>query len=252
MSLGQVRKPKIGEDDGDDVPLWLVSFTDMITLLLSFFVLLLSLALPIEKELFHEGQGSFNRAIRLYGIPYWLEGRPQRQRRSFIRKKYTMEEDPNDFTRERVLDAVDEQIREVFDQIRREIETEATDFESSTRDIFPTTIRFSGANATLSPAARQEAIEVANRLQSALSNRPTVVYVIGLAPDAPEGFGRWAISARRARSVESVLRTALASKLQRDFWKVRSLGAASARQWRRVFDAADQSTQVFIAVTGAE
>ena len=47
------KKP---QEEQDKVPAWIVSFSDMITLLLAFFVLLQSIALEQDPALFHMGQ----------------------------------------------------------------------------------------------------------------------------------------------------------------------------------------------------
>ena len=57
------------EEEAEGAPAWIVSFADMITLLLAFFVLLQSFAQEQDPELFHQGQGSFRRSISGFGIP---------------------------------------------------------------------------------------------------------------------------------------------------------------------------------------
>jgi hypothetical protein len=250
--MSQVRqKSPPPDDDGDKVPLWLVSFTDMITLLLAFFVLLQSIAHEKDEELFFIGQGSFKRAVQNYGIPYWLEGNPKNVRRSFIRPKYTMEEDPDNYTKERLLDAEDEKIREIFDQLRREMDTDVTDESENTIEVRPTSIRFRGHRIDVPPAAQQELTRIAAELKTGLGSRKISVYVVGLAPDQPAGLVRWMVAARRARAVEGVMQRILARQLHSGLWNLHSVGAGSSQRWQKTFEVSGENTHIVIAVTGA-
>lgn len=250
--MSQVRKKTVTPDDDDDVPLWLVSFTDMITLLLSFFVLLQSIAHIKDPDLFFIGQGSFRRAVQNFGIPYWLEGYPDSVPRSFIRPKFTMEEDPNDYTKSRLLDAEDEKIREIFDRIRQEIETDVHDHAEETIEIRPTAVQFQGHRINVSPESRRELVRVAEQLRTGLGDRKVKIYVVGLAPDQPDGSVRWMVSARRARAVEAVLQRILARQLHTGRWTLHSIGAGTSRRWQETFTVSGSPTHIAIVVTGAK
>ena len=97
-------------EDKPKVPGWIVSFTDMITLLLAFFVLLLSLAKDRDPELFFIGQGSFRRAIAGLGIPSLFPGKLPKIRQQYRRVVNCVEGDPNNITVERIIADEQEQI----------------------------------------------------------------------------------------------------------------------------------------------
>ena len=56
------------EESGPKVPGYIVTFSDMVTLLLTFFVMLLSLAAVQDEELFNRGRDSFSFAIKNFGL----------------------------------------------------------------------------------------------------------------------------------------------------------------------------------------
>ena len=55
-------------EEKQKVPAYIVTFSDMVTLLLTFFVLLLTLAQVQDPELFNRGRDSFFESIRYCGL----------------------------------------------------------------------------------------------------------------------------------------------------------------------------------------
>ena len=62
------RERKVIKESSPKVPAYIVTFSDMVTLLLTFFVMLLSLASVQDTELFDRGRGSFVLSIRILGL----------------------------------------------------------------------------------------------------------------------------------------------------------------------------------------
>ena len=104
-----MRRPGRDEEDKPKVPGWIVSFTDMITLLLSFFVLLQSLAEVRDPELFFEGQGSFVRAIRTFGLPGFMTGEKAQPNRDFTKPRHPTDTSDQERPVNRLIDARDKQ-----------------------------------------------------------------------------------------------------------------------------------------------
>ncbi|MFO8014495.1 MAG: flagellar motor protein MotB [Phycisphaerae bacterium] len=222
MSLA--RKQRKSEKKG--TPAWLVSFTDMITLLLSFFILLQAFSTTRDPELFQRGQGGFRRAIEGFGIPNWLWGKPDAPRRSFMLRKHPVAEAPENLDRRRIIDAEDEKIRRVFQDLRRLHQMEASDYDGPPARLLATPIVFDPGADRLRPRDRTYLADFAAELRG----RPGAVlmYVIGLAPDAADRPDRWALSARRAAAVRACLRKHLPKRLRENGTSVDSWGAGTA------------------------
>jgi len=85
-------REKKRQEEGRSVPAWVVSFSDMVTLLLAFFVLLQSFARVQDPEMFFVGQGSFKSAIAGMGLPSWLLGRQDKPQREHPKVEHPMDQ----------------------------------------------------------------------------------------------------------------------------------------------------------------
>lgn len=72
---GRAHKHAVHEEFGPSAPLWMLSFADMMTNLLCFFILLSAFAPKQEGVLLEDGLGSIKRALISVGLPGTLEGR---------------------------------------------------------------------------------------------------------------------------------------------------------------------------------
>ncbi|MEA3367961.1 MAG: flagellar motor protein MotB [Planctomycetota bacterium] len=222
MRLRRRRKP-----ESKGTPAWLISFTDMITLLLSFFILLQSFAETRDPELFQRGRGGFVRAIEGFGIPDWLYGKKDAPRRKFTQHKHPVQEDPANLDRRRIIDADDEKIRRVYEDLRRLQRTRASDYTGQPARLLATPIRFDRGRYRLGVAGRAYLTDFAADLRRG-SGTPPLIYVIGLAPDAADPADGWRLSARRAAAAGACLREHLPEPLKARGGRVDSWGAASA------------------------
>jgi chemotaxis protein MotB len=218
------RRQRQSEKKG--TPAWLVSFTDMITLLLSFFILLQAFSTTRDPELFQRGQGGFRRAIQGFGVPDWLWGKRDAPRRDFTLRKHPVREAPDNLDRRRIIDAEDEKIRRVFEDLRRLHETQATDYDGPPARLLATPIVFAAGEDRLRTAARAYVTDFAADLGG--RTQAPQIYVIGLAPDAAGRPDRWALAARRAAAVRACLQDRLPKHLRENGASVDSWGAGTA------------------------
>ena len=88
------------EDSKAKVPGWMVSFGDMMTLILTFFILLVSLSKERQVGLVARGVGSFLTHLQSYGLDAMLDESQEREIFNEVRTRFNLppEEDPEQQT----------------------------------------------------------------------------------------------------------------------------------------------------------
>lgn len=245
------RKPKAApEESGEKVPLWIISFADMITLLLSFFVMLQTMTKEKSGELFRQGQNSFRRQINGLGIPDLIFGKDPASGRQYHRLRYPAEESAQDeIPPERVIDADGDKIRVMFDHLKEAMQTTASDSAMQVLDVRATPIRFAASASVLDEASKKYLADLAADLRQNLANQSVRIYLIGSAPEAT-GKQQWLLSAKRAGEVEKQLRDLLKPELQSGSWQIVSLGAGAGGQWGGKTNSGPQHPMITVSIMG--
>jgi hypothetical protein len=199
------------EESGEKVPLWYVSFADMITLLLSFFVMLQTMAKSQDATLFDASQESFRRSIQGMGMPDILLGKKPVMEMDYNKLRYPTEEAvPKEAEPVRMIDADDQMIRQLFEEVGHQMEVRTDDARETTVAQVVTPIRFAKGAAALSPADTDYLKGLSGTLTQSLRGSTSKLCVIAVAPDEPDVKGQFLVSARRALAVEGVLKEILA------------------------------------------
>ena len=98
------------------VPGYIVTFSDMVTLLLTFFVMLLTLANDQDPELFNKGRDSFIKSIKYVGLGMFF-GRQDMPEFDSVKTRHSIEDGDEQAATRRTIDAEREKIRRILDQI---------------------------------------------------------------------------------------------------------------------------------------
>lgn len=184
-----VEEPKKGP------PAYMVSFADMMTLILTFFILLVSMSKEQNYGLMAKGVGSFIVALQSHGLSGVMSGSAQSSVFEEVRRKFNLPPEP------------DEERRTNHDNASRYELMRAEDLQSLTPHDevrFPALAVFEAGSAELTPASRKYIDGMAGSLEP---HRSQLLWIEGHADDASLGaFGSDVVLAiMRARAVRDHL-----------------------------------------------
>lgn len=186
------EKPK---DEKMPIPGWLVSFGDMMTLILTFFILLVSMAEERQYGMMADGLGSFVSALKSHGLPGVLTETERKEVFDNYRRRFNLpvEEDPE--RRESHRDASD------VEQLRSEVAEALAPHD----ELFqPQVASFDADSAVLDESSRAYLDRLATSLRP---GRGQLLLLEGHAGDAGPSFAGsdlW-LAGERARAVRTYL-----------------------------------------------
>ncbi|UCF42305.1 MAG: OmpA family protein [Planctomycetota bacterium] len=242
------------------VPAYIVTFSDMVTLLLTFFVMLLSLAEVPDEGLFYAGRESFLASIRRLGLGIFA-GRKPGLDFGHIKIKYFIGTPDRQFDG-RTIDARTEELRRIFNQVDRSMTAMPSHIVAKKTSFAVTNIRFPPGQAALNEPAKTFLTEFAFDLQQRPDASRVKLYVLGLAADAATEEQQWILSARRAQAVADFLQDMFSyeqsSQTRSDSFEVPlelpvySWGAGPGGHWVDQDSPIYKQSQILIAVLSAE
>lgn len=244
------RARRTSESDKAKVPAYIVTFSDMVTLLLTFFVLLLTLSKVQDPELFNMGRDSFWESIQLCGLGALLGPEVSIDLEAPTVKHLTS--DPES-SADRSRDAYREQLRRIFERLSESMTTLPSQIVGQSLDFSITNIRFAPGQASLNEDAQGWLLDYCHNLQQSLNAETSTLYVLGMAGEEATDAQQWMLSAERARSVATFLQDRLAGgtstqTLSATPWRVLWWGAGPGGNWAGQDRPDPGQSQILIAI----
>ena len=255
-----MRRPRlIIEDGGPKVPAYIVTFSDMVTLLLTFFVMLLSLSSTQDPELFNKGRDSFLESIRYIGLGIFFEKGKITNMDDLKTMHYI--NNPEDVAERRTIDARAEELRRILENLKQMTTIVPSQIVAERTSFSVANVHFSPGSDDLNEPARKFLRGFCLDLQQNVSRKPVELYVLGLASDGKSEKEQWLLSARRARMAADFLRGTLSAagggQSRRNLtggqfkWSVYSWGAGPGGDWVGRDSPISKRSQILIAVLRA-
>jgi len=238
-----MKKPQAEEPSAaDEVPAYIVTFSDMVTLLLTFFVMLLSLADVQDPELFNKGRDSFVQALEYCGLGIF-SGREIQPGNPYVKTLYqTQQDDPNAY---RTIDEEREYLEQILDNVGQFMTAMPSQIASQTTQFTTIHIPFTSGGAELNETGQQEIQRFAMELRGSLAQSSVTLYVLGLGDASGGPRDQWMLSARRAQVVATYLKQQLPSGPNMHIY---NWGAGLGSAWAGRDGVAQENAKILIAV----
>lgn len=236
-----ILKRKVIKEEGSKVPGYIVTYSDMVTLLLTFFVLLLSLAEDQDPELVNIGRDSFIRSIRTFGLGM-LIGRGQAANFGQLSIRHPIKP-PDEVFDGRVINAEAERTERIYERLRQTMMALPSQITSDRTNFTVTDIRFSRDDAVLNKEGREYLNQFCRDIYQDGSFGGVQLFVLGLARDATSRKEQWLLSAKRARAVADFLKASLGEK---NGVSIYCWGAGSGGDWVGPEGSISEQSQIVI------
>jgi flagellar motor protein MotB len=237
------KKKKKPESGGNNVPAYIVTYSDMITLLLTFFVMLLSLSNQQDPELFNVGRDSFVKSIQSLGLGMLIGTDVRAKLKEKNIEHYI--KDPDSSDDKRTIDSKTERLRRAYQRITENMDSYPPQITAENVNFAVTPIKFQAESAVLQDDCKNQIKRFCEDVTEQLNRNNLKFYVLGLAGDVLETKESWFVSARRAEKVADIIRT---QKPEKSEWSVFCWGVGAGGKWVEKDNPAYEKTQILIAV----
>jgi len=241
------RKRKSSGDGGPQVPAYIVTFSDMVTLLLTFFVLLLAMASEQKEELFTAGQSAFKRALADFGLSGSLFSKHSGLDFKHPKAKYKIDEG-QDEANDRSIDAEMEIVRRRLLDLEKTIKIMPSQIVGVSKTFTVTDIHFNRGGCGLNKSSKEFLTTYCRQLEEGLGVGSVTLYVVGLAGSESSERQQWQVSARRAEAVANFIKGRLGEQLN---WFVYSWGAGPGGDWSGPGGVISKQTDIMIVALTA-
>lgn len=235
-----MSRKKTEEPGAPSVPAYIVTFSDMVTLLLTFFVLLLSMAEEENKEKFQAIQEAFKSRITSFGVKGILfsEGKMDTFNCQWINNPIK-EQDPDEQLTP--INVKEEQLRRLFSKINDRMQTRPSQIKGKLADIIVPNFKF-GSAAQLSHQAINYLTEICSELNITLSEKTATIYVVGLSQSGSSSKS-WFDAAKKAELTADFIKSKLSP-----YVSIYSWGTTDASEWIASTKAKDIESDIIISI----
>lgn len=241
---------KRAEEPAAGVPIWIITFSDMTTNLLTFFVLLLSMGHMRDESLFDEGQ-----QISLMFLDSVKAGFGVKSATDFDYSKIKYTIDQPDQSQGITKDAREEQTRRLFQTLQRSMQTMPSQLKGDRVEFSVTSVQFPPGQAALDEGSRQWLSRFSMNVRQNLDPATTMLYVVGVADNGASEVQSRLLAAHRSRAVATFLRQSLSvpalgrstGTTQSDAWRVFWWGAGPGASWAGQDSPNPGQSQILIA-----
>lgn len=234
------EKKQVEEEVKASAPAFIVTFSDMITLLLTFFVLLLTLASEFEQKI-----STFRMAVADMSLSGIIFSKSNRSDLEYVRAKYPTkggEEKP----KERTIDSQSEMLRNMMFKLEKMVDISPSYIVGNSKMHTIAEIDFDLGNWVLDKPSKEFLRKYFNRIQEAFGSKPITLYIVGLANSEKSPKDQWMISSRRAQEVSMYLQGMLPEDDRQ--WQIYSWGAGSGGDWSGIAGFVDKETEIMLTI----
>ena len=224
-------------------PAYIVTFSDMITLLLTFFVLLLAMADEQHEALFKGGQSAFKRAFAGFGMPGILFSKSDGSQFDYPLVKYKVKEG-NDATEDRSIDAETEMVRRVIMDLEYLMKINPSQITASSKTFTAIDTDFEPGSWELNESTKQFLNKYSRQIQENFANQPVAFYVVGMAGSEKSEKQQWTVSGNRAQAVADLLK----NRLSQSNWPVYCWGVGPGGDWTSASGFISKKSQITIVM----
>lgn len=243
-----MSKPKRQEEGAPPVPAYIVTFSDMVTLLLTFFVLLLSMANTQDEAKFKQGQESIERALATYGLSGLMQGKINKSNFEYKKLRYPVdheEEKEEDLSRDHQY----ESLKEVVYYIEKLATVSPSKIMGENPHFVATNVRFEESSDKLTPEAHEAIQDYCIDLGQNLSQDKTVIYIVGFSRNCSTQKDNMIVSSKRAKVVYEHFKELLP---ENPYWEFYYWGAGEGGNWTKRIAYLDEKSHVAVAILTAE
>lgn len=233
---------KRAEEPAPGVPIWIITFSDMTTNLLTFFVLLLSMGHMRDENLLDEGQRISMMFLDSVKTGFGLQKATDFD---YSKIKYSIDqpEKPQGITK----DAREEQRKRLFDTLRRSMQTHQSQLKGDRIEFSVASVQFPPGQAALDDGSRQWLSRFSLNVRQNLDPAKNMLYVVGLPDNGVAGAQTQILAAQRSRAVADFLRQNLSAGAAASGWRVFWWGAGPGASWGGQDTSPGAKSQILIA-----